>query len=50
MVLACALFTRNGNDWTERFPLVVEAIGALKIKSCIFDAEIAVCRLSDVLN
>jgi len=38
------LFTRNGHDWTARFPAVVEAIGALKIKSCIIDGEIAVCR------
>src|SRR5215218_1078261 len=37
------LFTRNGNDWTERFALVVEAIGAFKVKSCILDGEITVC-------
>jgi ATP-dependent DNA ligase len=24
------LFTRNANDWTERYPLVAETIGALK--------------------
>jgi bifunctional non-homologous end joining protein LigD len=38
------LFARNGHDWTARFPSVVEAVGALKIKSCIIDGEIAVCR------
>src|SRR5829696_4021764 len=37
------LFTRNGNDWTERFPVVEEAIGAFKVKSCILDGEITVC-------
>src|SRR5215213_7746245 len=44
------LFTRNGNDWTERFPLVVEAIGALKVKSCIIDGEITVCRPDGVAS
>jgi ATP-dependent DNA ligase len=24
------LLTRNGNDWSARFPLVVEAVGTLK--------------------
>ena len=24
------LFTRNRHDWTERFPLIVEALNALK--------------------
>jgi ATP-dependent DNA ligase len=24
------LFTRNGHDWTERFPLIVEALNAIK--------------------
>jgi bifunctional non-homologous end joining protein LigD len=38
------LFTRNGHDWTARFPSVVEALGALKLKSCIIDGEIVVCR------
>jgi bifunctional non-homologous end joining protein LigD len=41
------LFTRNGHDWTVRFPSVVEAAGALKIKSCIIDGEIAVSRPDD---
>src|SRR5215203_5127997 len=44
------LFTRNGNDWTERFPLVVEAIGALKVESCIIDGEITVCRPDGVTS
>jgi bifunctional non-homologous end joining protein LigD len=29
------LFTRNAYDWTERYPLVAEAIGALKARSLI---------------
>jgi len=38
------LLTRNGHDWSPGYPLVVEAINALKIKSCILDGEISVCR------
>jgi bifunctional non-homologous end joining protein LigD len=36
------LFTRNGFDWTERFPRIVAAVSALNIKSCIIDGE-AIC-------
>jgi hypothetical protein len=28
------LTTRRGNDWTTRFPLVVEAVNHLKLRSC----------------
>jgi bifunctional non-homologous end joining protein LigD len=37
------LFTRRGNDWTERYPLVATAIGTLKARSCVIDGEIAIC-------
>jgi bifunctional non-homologous end joining protein LigD len=37
------LFTRNANDWTERYPLVAKAIGTLKARSLTIDGEIAVC-------
>ena len=37
------LFTRRGNDWTERYPLVASAIGVLKARSCAIDGEIAIC-------
>jgi bifunctional non-homologous end joining protein LigD len=37
------LLTRNGNDWTERYPSVVAAMKALKVKSCLIDGEITVC-------
>ena len=37
------LITRRGNDWTIRFPLVVEAVNHLKVRSCLIDGEIAVC-------
>jgi hypothetical protein len=28
------LITRRGNDWTNRYPLVVEAVNHLKVRSC----------------
>jgi len=31
------LFTRNGNDWSERFPAVVKAMELLEVKSCLID-------------
>jgi bifunctional non-homologous end joining protein LigD len=37
------LLTRNGNDWTDRYPSVAGAIYALKVKSCLIDGEITVC-------
>jgi ATP-dependent DNA ligase len=37
------LFSRNGNDWSDRFPSVVEAIEVLKVRSCLLDGELVVC-------
>jgi ATP-dependent DNA ligase len=31
--------TRRGNDWTTRFPLVVEAVNRLKVWSSLIDGE-----------
>jgi bifunctional non-homologous end joining protein LigD len=36
------LITRRGNDWTTRYPLIVEAVSHLKVRSCLIDGE-AVC-------
>jgi hypothetical protein len=33
------LITRRGNDWTECYPLVVEALNHLKVRSCLIDGE-----------
>jgi bifunctional non-homologous end joining protein LigD len=33
------LITRNGNDFTKRFPLVVAAVAALPVRSCLIDGE-----------
>jgi hypothetical protein len=29
------LITRRGNDWSERFPLLVAAVNHLKVRSCL---------------
>jgi ATP-dependent DNA ligase len=38
------LITRRGNDWTARFPLIVEAVNHLKVRSCLI-ADQAVRRI-----
>jgi ATP-dependent DNA ligase len=37
------LLTRRGNDWSGRFPLVVEAVNHLKVRSCLLDGEVVCC-------
>jgi ATP-dependent DNA ligase len=37
------LYSRAGNDLTYRFPLIVEALAALRSQSCIVDGEAVVC-------
>jgi bifunctional non-homologous end joining protein LigD len=37
------LITRRGNDWTIRFPLVVEAVNRLEVRSCLIDGEVVCC-------
>ncbi len=36
------LWTRNGNDWTARFPAIAAAIQRLPVKQAIFDGEVVV--------
>src|SRR3954447_14842767 len=38
------LITRRGNDWSARFPLVVEAVNYLKVRSCLIDWRGGVLR------
>jgi hypothetical protein len=33
------LLTRNGHDWAPRYPLVVEAVNSLKVRSCLITAR-----------
>jgi bifunctional non-homologous end joining protein LigD len=37
------LLTRNGHDWSPRYPLIVEAVQALKVRSCLIDGEAVAC-------
>jgi hypothetical protein len=37
------LLTRRGNDWSDRSPLVVEAVNHLKVRSCLIDGEVVCC-------
>jgi ATP-dependent DNA ligase len=37
------LYSRPGNDLTDRFPLMVEALARLRSRSCIIDGEAVAC-------
>ena len=37
------LFSRPGNDFTHRFPLIVETLAGLRARSCILDGEAVAC-------
>ena len=37
------LLTRNGNDWTDRYPLIAEAARALQVRSFLMDGEAVAC-------
>ena len=37
------LLTRNGYEWASRYPLIVEAVNALKVRSCLIDGEAVAC-------
>jgi bifunctional non-homologous end joining protein LigD len=37
------LITRRDNHWTTRYPLVVEAVNHLKVRSCLIDGEVVCC-------
>lgn len=34
------LFTRSGNDWTDAFPSIAEAIAEVPVKAAFFDGEV----------
>ena len=40
------LYSRPGNDLTDRFPLIVEALARLRSRSCIIDGEAVALRRS----
>jgi ATP-dependent DNA ligase len=37
------LLTRNGHDWASRYPLIMEAVNRLKVRSCLIDGEAVAC-------
>ena len=37
------LYSRPGNDFTRRFPLIVDALSRLRSRSCIIDGEPVAC-------
>jgi bifunctional non-homologous end joining protein LigD len=37
------LFSRNGHEWTERFPRIREALAAFQARSVPIDGEAVVC-------
>jgi bifunctional non-homologous end joining protein LigD len=37
------LITRNGNDFTHRFPFISMAVGKLPVRPCLIDGEAIVC-------
>jgi bifunctional non-homologous end joining protein LigD len=40
------ILTRNGHDWTPRFPLIASAANALRAKSFLIDGEAVACDAS----
>jgi bifunctional non-homologous end joining protein LigD len=44
------LYSRPGNDLTHRFPLIVEALGNLRSRSCIIDGEAVSCGLDGIAS
>jgi ATP-dependent DNA ligase len=38
------LITRNGNDFTGRFPFIAIAVASLPVQSCLIDGEAIVCN------
>jgi ATP-dependent DNA ligase len=37
------LLTRNEHDWSSRYPAIVEAVNALRARSCLIDGEAVAC-------
>jgi bifunctional non-homologous end joining protein LigD len=44
------LYSRPGNDFTRRFPLIVEALARLRSRSCIIDGEAVACHDNGVAS
>jgi hypothetical protein len=35
---------RHGHDWASRYPLIVQAVSKLKVRSCLIDGEAVCCK------
>jgi bifunctional non-homologous end joining protein LigD len=44
------LITRRGNDWTTRFPLVIETVNHLKVRFFLIDGEVVRCDAQGVTS
>jgi ATP-dependent DNA ligase len=44
------LYSRVGNDLSYRFPLIVDALAALRSQSCIIDGEAVACGDDGIAN
>jgi len=44
------LYSRPGNDFTRRFPLIVETLARLRSRSCIIDGEAVACNDNGVAS
>jgi bifunctional non-homologous end joining protein LigD len=42
------VFSRNGRDWTDRVPLIAEALAKLRVKTVTLDGEGVVCGADGV--
>jgi hypothetical protein len=42
------LYSRPGNDLTERFPRITEAVARLRARTCIIDGEAVACGPDDI--
>jgi bifunctional non-homologous end joining protein LigD len=42
------VYSRNGRDWTDRVPLIAEALAGLRVRSVTLDGEGVVCRSDGV--
>ena len=42
-VAGMRLITRNGHDWSPRYPQILEAAGALRVRSFLIDGEAVAC-------
>jgi bifunctional non-homologous end joining protein LigD len=43
IAIGVRLLTRNGHEWAARYPRIVEAVNALKVRSCLIDGEAVAC-------